>query len=89
MGSGQVVDQGARLVDKALASGHIFEQEGWQHIEPAFSKHTVHFIGLLSDGGVHSRYDQLLGLLNGVRAAQHSSSPTPGSKPAAAPQQHP
>ena len=26
----------------------------------------MHFIGLLSDGGVHSRYDQLLACLKGV-----------------------
>lgn len=32
----------------------------------AFKEHTVHFIGLLSDGGVHSRYNQLLPLLRGA-----------------------
>ena len=26
----------------------------------------MHFIGLLSDGGVHSRYNQLLPMLQGV-----------------------
>ena len=31
----------------------------------AFEEHTLHFIGLLSDGGVHSRYDQLLACLKG------------------------
>jgi 2,3-bisphosphoglycerate-independent phosphoglycerate mutase len=63
LGSGQVVDQGARLVDIALESGKMFEGAGWKLISEAFPEHTVHFIGLLSDGGVHSRYDQLVGCI--------------------------
>ena len=39
-----------------------------RYIQPAFEKNTVHFIGLLSDGGVHSRYDQLLMCLQGGAA---------------------
>jgi len=68
LGSGQVVDQGARLVDIALESGKMFEGAGWQYISQAFATNTVHFIGLLSDGGVHSRYDQLIGTLKGAVA---------------------
>ena len=63
LGSGQVVDQGARLVDLALTSGKMYEGAGWKLISEAFPEHTVHFIGLLSDGGVHSRYDQLVGCI--------------------------
>lgn len=66
LGSGQVVDQGARLVDMALESGSMYTGEGWKLISAAFAQHTVHFIGLLSDGGVHSRYDQLIGTLKGA-----------------------
>lgn len=66
LGSGQVIDQGASLVDKALASGKMFELPGWKLISQAFPDHTVHFIGLLSDGGVHSRYNQLLGCITGA-----------------------
>lgn len=66
LGSGQVIDQGARLVDQALANGKMFELPGWQYISKAFADHTVHFIGLLSDGGVHSRYNQLLGCIKGA-----------------------
>lgn len=46
--------------------GDIFKHEGWQKLKPAFEKDTLHFIGLLSDGGVHSRYDQLLLCLQGM-----------------------
>ncbi len=63
LGAGQVVDQGARLVDIALETGKMFEGPGWKLISQAFPAHTLHFIGLLSDGGVHSRFDQLIGTL--------------------------
>lgn len=62
----QQVDQGARLVDNALESGELFELDGWKHIAPAATSGTLHLIGLLSDGGVHSRYDQLKLLFDGV-----------------------
>jgi 2,3-bisphosphoglycerate-independent phosphoglycerate mutase len=65
-GSGQVIDQGARLVDIALEDGSAFKLDGWKYISEAFPKNTVHFIGLLSDGGVHSRYDQLIGFIKGA-----------------------
>ena len=68
LGAGQVVDQGARLCDKALESHRLWELDGWKYLAPAAQAATLHFIGLLSDGGVHSRYDQLLLLLTGVRA---------------------
>ncbi|KAG2502044.1 hypothetical protein HYH03_000538 [Edaphochlamys debaryana] len=68
LGSGQVVDQGARLVDIALETGTMFEGAGWKLISQAFPANTVHFIGLLSDGGVHSRADQLVGCLRGAVA---------------------
>jgi 2,3-bisphosphoglycerate-independent phosphoglycerate mutase len=66
LGSGQVIDQGARLVDQALANGKMFELPGWKLISQAFPDNTVHFIGLLSDGGVHSRYNQLIGCIKGA-----------------------
>lgn len=66
LGSGQVCDQGARLVDIALETGKMFEGAGWKLISDAFAEHTVHFIGLLSDGGVHSRYDQLIATIKGA-----------------------
>jgi BPG-independent PGAM N-terminus (iPGM_N) len=49
-----------------LQSGDIFKHKGWEGLKPAFEKNTLHFIGLLSDGGVHSRYDQLLLCLQGA-----------------------
>lgn len=47
-------------MDSALASGKMFEGEGFKYIKESFDTGTLHLIGLLSDGGVHSRLDQLL-----------------------------
>ncbi|HEY4222445.1 MAG TPA: 2,3-bisphosphoglycerate-independent phosphoglycerate mutase, partial [Myxococcota bacterium] len=74
LGSGRIVLQGASLVDSALASGKIFADAGFQKLASAFTKHgassggTFHIIGLLSDGGVHSRLDQILGVIDGAVA---------------------
>lgn len=49
----------AGLVDTALETGSIFESEGFKYVKEALPNGTLHLIGLLSDGGVHSRFDQL------------------------------
>lgn len=61
LGAGIVALQGASLVDTAIKEGEIFKSSGYEYIKGAFSQEgkTLHFLGLLSDGGVHSRDDQL------------------------------
>ncbi|MGA9109205.1 MAG: 2,3-bisphosphoglycerate-independent phosphoglycerate mutase [Smithella sp.] len=60
IGAGRVFDQGARLVNAALKTGSIFQSEVWGHIvKRSQNGGTIHFIGLLSDGNVHSHIDQL------------------------------
>ncbi len=54
------------MVDIALEDGSAFKLDGWKYISEAFPNNTLHFIGLLSDGGVHSRYDQLIGFIKGA-----------------------
>uniref|UniRef100_A0A0D9VTL7 phosphoglycerate mutase (2,3-diphosphoglycerate-independent) n=1 Tax=Leersia perrieri TaxID=77586 RepID=A0A0D9VTL7_9ORYZ len=71
LGAGQIYAQGAKLVDMALASGKIYEGEGFKYIQQSFENGTLHLIGLLSDGGVHSRIDQLQLLLKG--ASEHGA----------------
>lgn len=67
LGSGRIVLQGASLVDTALSNGSIFEGDGWKKIETAWrAGGTFHVIGLLSDGGVHSRLDQMIGVMEGA-----------------------
>ncbi len=70
LGCGRIVDQGAKLVNAAFASGRLYTSECWQEIE-CRGKHgnTIHFLGLLSDGNVHSHIDHLLQLLNRCQEA--------------------
>jgi 2,3-bisphosphoglycerate-independent phosphoglycerate mutase len=70
IGSGQVVEQGASLVNQAIASGKIFERDAWKEIAGNAREHrsTLHFLGLFSDGNVHSHIDHLKALI--LRAKQ-------------------
>lgn len=70
MGAGRIYDQGARRVNKAIASGEIFEGPVWgEMIERCRSGGgAFHFIGLLSDGNVHSHLDHLEALVRRAAA---------------------
>ena len=65
LGAGRVFDQGAKLVNKSIQTGEIFESDNWKKvIEKGKNGGTVHFLGLLSDGNVHSHIKQLFTLIN-------------------------
>ncbi len=67
LGCGRVVTQGAALVDRALETGALFKGHGWAEVKAAFTGGgTLHLIGLLSDGGVHSRLNQVLKIIDGA-----------------------
>jgi len=70
LGAGRVFDQGAKLVNTAMASGRMFEGDTWKEILRAVNTHggTLHFLGLLSDGNVHSHEAHLHQML--TRAKQ-------------------
>jgi 2,3-bisphosphoglycerate-independent phosphoglycerate mutase len=70
IGSGQVVEQGASLVNNAIASGKIFGRDAWKEVAGNARDHksTLHFLGLFSDGNVHSHIDHLKALI--LRAKQ-------------------
>ncbi len=58
IGAGRIFDQGARLVNSALKTGRIFQSDVWENIvKRSRNGGTVHFIGLLSDGNVHSHIE--------------------------------
>jgi 2,3-bisphosphoglycerate-independent phosphoglycerate mutase len=59
IGSGRIFAQGAKLVNQALDSGSIFETEVWQEAISHGQANTLHFIGLHSDGNVHSHIGHL------------------------------
>lgn len=61
LGAGRVFAQGAKLVNAAIASGSIFEGATWQALTSRVRERgsALHFLGLLSDGNVHSHQDHL------------------------------
>ena len=63
IGAGRVFDQGALLVQNAVKSGAMFDGEAWQELTGSLGDSTLHLIGLLSDGNVHSHIDILLAML--------------------------
>jgi len=70
LGSGQVYDQGAALVNEAIESGELFTKTAWKEVtgNAITAGGTVHFIGLFSDGNVHSHMDHLMAL---IRRCKH------------------
>lgn len=65
LGAGRIFSQGAKLVDEAIESRRIFQSSVWiETIRNSLSKKTpIHFIGLLSDGNVHSNINHLIALI--------------------------
>ena len=63
LGAGRVFDQGAKLVNRAIESGSMFQGEVWKKTIAQAMDHTLHFIGLHSDGNVHSNTSQLYPML--------------------------
>jgi len=64
LGCGRVYDQGAKLVNRAIATGELFQGETWNAIvERGLAGGTLHFVGLCSDGNVHAHLDHLDALL--------------------------
>ena len=64
LGAGRVFSQGAKLVNEAIATKRLFDGAAWQTIrERAGQGGTLHLIGLLSDGNVHSNIRQVLDIL--------------------------
>lgn len=63
IGCGQIYAQGAKLVNQSLESGEIFTSETWNKTMAQAQNSTLHFIGLLSDGNVHSHIDHLIAMV--------------------------
>ncbi|HEV7558317.1 MAG TPA: 2,3-bisphosphoglycerate-independent phosphoglycerate mutase, partial [Kofleriaceae bacterium] len=64
LGAGKVYDQGSKLVARAIRDQSLFEGAAWKAVvERGARGGAVHFLGLLSDGNVHSHLDYLEALL--------------------------
>ncbi len=65
IGSGQVFAQGAKLVSSSIESGKMFASDTWNSlISNVKDSGTLHFIGLFSDGNVHSHIDHLKAMIS-------------------------
>ena len=63
LGCGQVYSQGAKLVGESIENGSLFTSATWKDLAANAQDKAMHFIGLLSDGNVHSNISHLLALL--------------------------
>ena len=70
IGCGRVFDQGASLVSKAIESRSLYEGATWKMLIENCRTHSsaLHFIGLFSDGNVHSHIDHLEAMLHEAKA---------------------
>ncbi len=65
IGCGRVFAQGASLVNESIESRSLFEGAVWKELIENVLQHKsrLHFIGLFSDGNVHSHIDHLEAML--------------------------
>ena len=64
LGCGQVYSQGAKLVGESIENGTLYASETWKDlVANALTGKAMHFLGLLSDGNVHSNIHHLIALL--------------------------
>ena len=65
LGAGQVFAQGAKLVSQSIESGKMFASDTWKAIisNVKTNESTLHFLGLFSDGNVHSHIDHLKAMI--------------------------
>lgn len=67
LGAGRIVYQDLTRINKSIADDTL---KGNEILKQAYEKargHRLHFIGLVSDGGVHSHQDQLIALAKAAR----------------------
>ena len=69
LGSGQVFAQGAKLVSQSIETGKLFKSETWGTLVNGVKNNNsvLHFIGLFSDGNVHSHIDHLKALIENAK----------------------
>lgn len=70
LGAGRVFEQGAKLVRAAIESGELFAGASWKALVERVraSGQPLHFLGLLSDGNVHSHIEHLFAMIRRCHA---------------------
>ena len=68
LGCGQVYSQGAKLVGESIENGSLYASNTWKDLVANAEGKAMHFLGLLSDGNVHSNISHLIALLRQAHA---------------------
>jgi len=68
LGCGQVYSQGAKLVGESIENGALYASATWKDLVANAEGKAMHFMGLLSDGNVHSNISHLIALLKQAHA---------------------
>lgn len=70
LGCGQIYSQGAKLVNESIESGKMYDSAAWKELVSNVNSKgsTMHFIGLLSDGNVHSNISHLFNMLKRAKS---------------------
>ncbi len=69
LGAGRIFSQGAKLVSEAIETGKIFAGQAWAEVVRRTGQGaTLHLMGMVSDGNVHSHIDHLYALLERAAA---------------------
>ena len=68
LGCGQIYSQGAKLVGESIENGALYASATWKDLIANAQDKALHFIGLLSDGNVHSNIHHLIALLRQAKA---------------------
>ena len=70
LGSGQVFAQGAKLVSQSIENGKMFGSDTWKKIVANVKENSsvLHFMGLFSDGNVHSHINHLKAMIDEAKA---------------------
>jgi 2,3-bisphosphoglycerate-independent phosphoglycerate mutase len=69
LGAGRIVYQDLTRINKAIADGELAGNTVAQQVFAKARGHRLHFVGLVSDGGVHSHYAHLIALAEAARDA--------------------
>ncbi len=69
LGAGRIVYQDLTRINKAIADGELEKNSVLQDAFARARNARLHFLGLVSDGGVHSHYDHLVALAQAAKIA--------------------
>ncbi len=65
IGAGRIFSQGAKLINRSIEEGELWKSDVWKNLikNCLDKKSSLHFIGLFSDGNVHSHINHLKAMI--------------------------